>query len=94
MVIRDFRSWNGEDLAVVGVVVGFFFLIGIGIFSLVKVAGASGEIDHCYVQAHSVGIEPYYSVVGHRSWRGDSTLFYSKSHEEATSKMVDICPKK
>jgi hypothetical protein len=32
--------------------------------------------------------------VGHRSWRSDSTLFYGKTHEEASSKMLEICQKK
>lgn len=95
VVIRDIKDWNGEDLLVAGLLLVFFFAIAFGTYALIKTAAASGEVDYCTVQvAERHGYEPpYFTVEGHRSWRGDVNLFYAKSREEADAKKLEICPK-
>lgn len=96
VVIKEFKSWNGEDVFIATVLLGFISLFVMGMYCLVNAVVSSGKVDYCTIKVYTPpgSIDPpYYYIEGHRSWRHDDNLFFSKNREEADAKMKEICPK-
>lgn len=93
--INNIKNWDGEDLSIVGLLCGLFFLLGFGAYCLCKMATASSEIERCTVTvtAPAGAFESFYVVIGHRSWKPDLPLYYAKTREEADLKKREICPR-
>lgn len=68
-------------------------LISFPVFAAFQAARYNGEVDYCYLQQHSEGALPYYTVYGHRPWRPDVTKASYRSLEEAVSATKELnCP--
>ncbi|MEO6589646.1 MAG: hypothetical protein ABIP06_10105, partial [Pyrinomonadaceae bacterium] len=96
VIIRNFKSWNGEDLAVALFLIALTVAGCTGAYCLIKTATASGIVDSCIVKEYEHSNRytgPMYIVEGHRSWRGNEEIFVTKVREEAELKMQQVCPK-
>lgn len=82
-----------EMLAKIGIAAVGFILLVLGSTAIVQSARYNGEVDYCYIQQHSEGALPYYTVYGHRQWRPDVVKASYRSLEEAVSATKELsCP--
>jgi hypothetical protein len=69
-----------------------FAIIGVST-GIYMTSTASGKVDYCYVHESQMGPFPLYTLVGHRSWRGDRNIVSATSYQEIVSRANDIkCP--
>lgn len=82
-----------ETLAKIGVgLVGFLVLV-LATTAIVQAARYNGEVDYCYIQQHSEGALPYYTVYGHRPWRQDVVKASYRTLEDAVTATKELsCP--
>lgn len=55
------------------------------VFAIVQSSRSNGEADYCYVEQHSEGALPYYTLYTHRPWRPDVVKMSARTFEEAVS---------
>lgn len=82
-----------ETLAKIGV--GLVGIIALGLITtaIIQSARYNGEVDYCYIQQHTEGALPYYTVYGHRPWRQDVTKASYRTLEDAVTATKELsCP--
>ncbi len=82
-----------ETLAKAGIVVVALIVLALATTAIVQACRYNGEVDYCYIQQHSEGALPYYTVYGHRPWRPAVTKASYRSLKDAVSATKELnCP--
>lgn len=85
----DFEIRFGTKSAIFGMCL----VLAFPVYAIVQACRYNGEVDYCYIQQHSEGALPYYTVYGHRPWRQDVTKASYRSLEDAVSATKELnCP--